>query len=129
MGEARRRREKDTNFGKPNIIKSAIKFTNRMLRQCKRTDQFPVICFTNNNQGCNDQDILLLKDKIPQIFASEELIFFALPEDKVDVFIREQDANIDTKKLIRNFVQIFVCQYDDSVNEAELNQILEGSAS
>jgi hypothetical protein len=83
VGEAKRRQNEDPEYGKPNIVKNACQYINSVLLEKRRKNwtQEQIVCvFTNQELGCTDEEIALLKKEIPRRYENQKLSFWILPE-------------------------------------------------
>lgn len=110
MGEAKRRKALDPNFGQPpfpkpssgDVLKSACKLIRSHLSNHKEQGLGQIvmlIVFTNNECGCTDAQIKLLIDQIPQIFLGESFTLFVL---------HENFAGLPDDKMLEGFIPIKV---------------------
>lgn len=82
MGEAKRRQQKDPNYGKSNVLKNACEHIDELLSQQAQVSSDTVIfsLFTNRDRGCSPQEIQLLQTQIPLLYQAHSFTLMVLPK-------------------------------------------------
>ena len=99
MGEAKRRKTLDPNYGKSNMVENArrcIKNAFLEQRNLEETDQLYIL-FTNKDRGCTPEQIEELKKEIPKRYQSKKFNLMILPQEY---------AHLPPEKALAHFVYI-----------------------
>lgn len=83
MGEAKRRKLLDPNYGKSHVLDNACKHIDDLLIQLEKTqeDRETIFSlFTNNDRGCDDDELELLQTTIPLLYHNESFTIWVLPK-------------------------------------------------
>lgn len=101
MGEAKRRKKFDPNYGKSNILKNVCQHIDSFLLQSASTDDDRTIfsLFTNKDRGCTEQEIELLKKEIPSLYQGKKFSLWVLPK---------KSAHLPVEKALNHFVRISI---------------------
>jgi hypothetical protein len=86
MGEAKRRRQLDPNYGKSNVLKNACEHINELLSQQVQINQDTAVfsLFTNRDRGCSEKEIQLLQTQIPLLYQQQNFTLWVLPQKYAD---------------------------------------------
>ena len=101
MGEAKRRKTLDLNYGQSNVLKDACKFIDNYLQkheQLGSKDSLFMI-YTNKDRGCTQQEINSLQKEIPSLYQGRNFQLFILPK---------KYAHLPAEKALNHFVLISV---------------------
>jgi hypothetical protein len=81
MGEAKRRRQLDPNYGKSNVLENACEHINELLSQQVQIDEDTAVfsLFTNHDRGCSEKEIQLLQTQIPLLYQQQNFTLWVLP--------------------------------------------------
>jgi hypothetical protein len=109
MGEAKRRKKLDPNYGHSNALSGACKLIDtylstrnqpsRSLQEMSNQADSIFLIFSNNERGCSEEEIKLLKVKIPQLYQGENFRFYVLPK---------KFANVPTESALKHLEMISV---------------------
>ena len=83
MGEAKRRKKLDPNYGKSNVLKNACQHIDDLLLQKEQMDLDAgniFSLFTNKDRGCTEQELELLKKEIPLLYQGKSFTIWVLPK-------------------------------------------------
>ena len=98
MGEAKRRKKLDPNYGKSNPLKGACRLIDDFLSQNPhRYEESYVLLFTNKERGCTEQEIEMLRKEIPSLYEGKRFTVRVLPKEY---------ANLPPKQALNYFVHI-----------------------
>ena len=92
MGEAKRRKQLDPDFGQSNVLRNACKHIDDLLLQQEKTQSEPVSIFslfTNNDRGCDDDELDLLQSTIPSYYHNESFTVWILPKKHASSNVQE----------------------------------------
>ncbi len=82
MGEAKRRKKLDPNYGKSNPLKDACRLIDDFLDQNPQMDEESyVLLFTNKDRGCTEQEIEMLRKEIPLRYEGKRFTIWVLPKE------------------------------------------------
>ena len=82
MGEAKRRKKLNPNYGQSNILENV----KREIRNAFLDSQTPkegallLIIYTNRERGCTEQEIKLLQEKVPELYKEKKFTLLVLPK-------------------------------------------------
>jgi hypothetical protein len=82
MGEAKRRRQLDPNYGQSNVLQNACEHIDELLSQPAQIDEDTAIfsLFTNRDRGCSEKEIQLLQTQIPLLYQDKKFTLLVLPK-------------------------------------------------
>lgn len=83
MGEAKRRKKLDPNYGSSNVLKDACQHIDDLLLQQARMDsdtETIFSLFTNKDRGCTDIELELLQKEIPLRYQGKNFTLWVLPK-------------------------------------------------
>ena len=80
MGEAKRRKKLDPNYGKSNVLKDACRFIDDLLLQNPQMEEGNIFSlFTNKDRGCTEQELEILQKEIPLLYQGKSFTIWVLP--------------------------------------------------
>ena len=81
MGEAKRRKKLDPNYGKSNPLKDACRMIDDFLSKNPQMDEDShFLLFTNKERGCTEKEIEILQKEIPLRYEGKCFMFGILPQ-------------------------------------------------
>ncbi len=86
MGEAKRRKKLDPNYGKSNPLKDACRMIDDFLSKNPQMDEEShFLLFTNKDRGCTEQEIDMLQKEIPLRYQGKRFTTWVLPKEYADL--------------------------------------------
>ena len=83
MGEAKRRKKLDPNYGSSNVLKDVCQLCDDLLLQQAQSGEdaeTTIFLFTNKDRGCNDLELELLQKEIPLRYQDLNTTVLVLPK-------------------------------------------------
>ena len=98
MGESKRRKLLDPNYGQTRSYQAAIREINSLSSSSEDTT---LIIFTNKDKGCTEEEIKILKNRIPKKYENSNKKF-------VLAILPKKFANKPLMELLDNLVIVAV---------------------
>ena len=92
MGEAKRRKKLDPNYGKSNLLKNVCRHIDSLLLQQAQTDlaqENIFSLFTNEDRGCTEQELEMIEKEIPQKYQGQDFTIWVLPKKYAQLPVEE----------------------------------------
>lgn len=100
MGEAKRRKRLDPNYGKSNPLRDAYQMIDNFFSQNSPGDrECTFLLFTNQDRGCTEEEIEMLRKEIPLRYQSQNFTIWILPK---------KYAHLSAEEAFNHFVSVSV---------------------
>lgn len=130
MGESKRRKKNDPNYGKFNIVAKVCEYLdNFFIEQFNYKYENTFAVFTNNDRGCKSDEIDLIKLQIPRIYKDRNFTLWILPQEYafrpvhnsfnklIPINIGNREVNCDAKQFLldlqKNNNQFYISSSSD----------------